>query len=324
LGLPNRSPADPAPKDRTSENERQVILTGYPSCPHRVSLCPRVFCGLRARRPGNGEPDNASHEVSCPFSDISYERHSLFRENHRPQPFSDSRRIEHPKASLPCFMQTPPMGFKESRRKPPELCLITEFKRSTCDKKPRGTKLPCPMLHDKAPAHHPSPAISSHHPAPEGMELGRKVAAETAALDRSRSTTEAALLQTRENFAGAPAQLPKQPYLCGYTSSTAEAASPVQCTSATPKRVARAVARDIRRNVRPKHRPSPKPKPWKVRTRSPLHPTNLLSHSPSNSASRDEGRRTQNAVITGKETCAGEFKENRRPNHPQRSDNLAT
>jgi len=38
LGLPNRSPADPAPKDRTSEYERQVILTGYPSV-HTESPC---------------------------------------------------------------------------------------------------------------------------------------------------------------------------------------------------------------------------------------------------------------------------------------------
>jgi hypothetical protein len=66
------------------------------------------------------------------------------------------------------------------------------------------------------------------------------------------------------------------------------------------------------------------PKRRKMRTRSPLSPTNLPSHSPSDPASKEGGRRTRSAVITGKETRAGEFKENRLPNHPQRLDNLAT
>jgi hypothetical protein len=174
--------------------------------------------GRRARRPGTGKHESTSREVSCPSGDISYEHRSLLRGGHRPQPFSDSRRLVCPQASLPCFMQAPPMGFKESRRQPPELYPITEFKRSTCDKKPRGTKLPLPRLHDQEPVHHPSPTRNLTTPTPRG-----------------RSSNQSSSRNCRQGQ-GLEAQL--QPKLLprngtereprGCTNSTAEAASPVR------------------------------------------------------------------------------------------------
>jgi hypothetical protein len=179
------------------------------------------------------------------------------------------------------------------------------------------------MLHDEAPS---KPSLSSvllTLPRPRREGARTSAAAETAAqaLDHERPlpgdtdrerTKRVHQLSCRNSLARAVTQTPQPKPLC-------------PCCAPARRRSALLVqSPETNAETPPQASHRTPPKLRKARTRSLLNPTDLPNHSPSDPASREGGRRTRNAVITGKETDAGEFKENRVPNHPQRIDNLAT
>lgn len=116
------APSPASHKDQRSSDHRlrqqprrtSMHHLAVPSYGPRKALCtPCTLVPTTCKQVAFRQHDSASHEVRPslwrhhPGCELSRRRAS------RPRPFSDPRRIAHTCALLPCFIQMPPMGFKE-------------------------------------------------------------------------------------------------------------------------------------------------------------------------------------------------------------------
>lgn len=216
----------------------------------------------------------------------------LLAKESRPRPFSGPRRFVHPRNSLPYFVQAPPMGFKESSA-PPEPCLLTEFRRSTCEKKPRMyriTRLP-PAVEEQPRLLFLSNLRGSRAEYPRGDALHQTM--QTSRVVGIGHRTCCQVTGPRESVAGAR-DIAEATAHATYTPSPKQGVHATHATSPKQERMRRRHRTPERRYLRLRATDA---EALTLAARSPCHQANTPHHSPSVPTREKEGGGPRSAAV---------------------------